>query len=266
MLPAVLEAGVAVMKYFTAADYVIEHKDHENPVTSADFAANSVLVQAIRKYFPADAILSEEIGDGLTRDSMNADRLQKKRVWILDPIDGTRDFIKGRAQFAISVGLIENGKPILGFIHNPAAKYMLSGGPSLGLLRYGLPIKLSSHLHHPSNHEVPKITVSRTEYKNHELDFIEAKIPDLKDHIIGSIAYKLALVADGTYDLTISVRPKNEWDIAGGAALLEAVGYQLLEGDGQPVSFNKANTESLGLMAGKASAIEWYRKFLASRG
>lgn len=267
MLPAIRETGTAVMRYFHSSDYTVTHKDAENPVTDADFAANRILRTAIEKNFPADAILSEESDSVAERASMDL-RFKARRVWIIDPIDGTREFIQGRDQFAVSVGLVEGGKAILGFICNPARDYLLTGGAGIGLFKDGVaysaparsegPWPEGAALHPP--HALPKICVSRSEHKSGKLRHLEERYGDLSAMAIGSIAYKLALVADGTFDLVVSVKPKNEWDIAGGAALLSAVGLELREGNYEPVVFNKPQTESFGLVAGTRAACEWYHK------
>ena len=271
MLPAVREAGEATMRFFRSSDYTVTHKDAENPVTDADFAANRILRAAIEKYFPRDAILSEESDSDEERASMD-ERFNRRRVWILDPIDGTREFIKGRDQFSVSAGLVEGGKAILGFICNPARNYLMTGGAGIGLFKDGVaysaavrsegPWPEDAALHPPQ--ALPKICVSRSEHKSGKLAHLEKRYGDLTAMAIGSIAYKLALVADGTFDLVVSVKPKNEWDIAGGAALLAAVGLELREGNYEPVVFNKPQTESFGLVAGTRAACEWYRNLAES--
>jgi 3'(2'),5'-bisphosphate nucleotidase len=259
LLPAVREAGKAVMQFFTSKSYGVQHKDPENPVTDADFAANRVLTGALRSLFPGDAILSEESDTPAERDYMSVERFEKKRVWVIDPIDGTREFIKGREQFAVSLGLVENEKPVLGFIFNPARNYLMSGGPGLGLFLDGNVFTPRPRNAFQPPESFPKLVVSRSEQKNGHLKHLEKFYPNLENNALGSIAYKLALVADGTYDLAVSVKPKNEWDIAGGAALLAAVDLHLWEGNFSPMKFNKPNTESPGLVAGTDAACAWYK-------
>jgi 3'(2'),5'-bisphosphate nucleotidase len=262
LLPAVREAGRAVLRFFTEKTYAVRHKDAENPVTDADFAANRILRSALTNLYPGDAILSEESDSDAEREAMQSQRLEKKRVWIIDPIDGTREFITGRPEFAVSIGLVENGAAVLGFVFNPARDYLLSGGASLGLFRNGTPF--AAPVKNLRQGEAPNIVVSRSEQKNGHLKHLEKFYSDLTERTVGSIAYKLALVADGTYDLAISVKPKNEWDIAGGAALLAAVGFELYEGNFMPVTFNKPQTESEGLVAGSAPACAWYKSITSS--
>lgn len=262
MLPVVREAGHAVMRFFTRGSYEIQHKDPENPVTEADFAANRILVRAIRELFPDDALLSEENEYPHERQAMNAERAQRRRVWVIDPIDGTREFIKGRQNFAISVGLVEAGKAVLGFVFNPATDYLLSGGPGLGLFRNGEKFTPPGRPDFSPPQSYPRIVVSRTELKDRQLSHLQDYYADLENRAMGSIAYKLALVADGTFDLAVSVKPKNEWDLAGGAALLAAEQLELRDGSFAPLTFNKAETETLGLIAGTTDACAWYRNTL----
>ncbi|HRP69948.1 MAG TPA: 3'(2'),5'-bisphosphate nucleotidase CysQ [Turneriella sp.] len=258
LLPVIEDAGRAVMRYFQEHDYTIQHKDADNPVTDADFAANRIIRAALTKKFPHDAVLSEESENSSERQRME-ERLTKNRVWIIDPIDGTREFIKGRPHFAISVGLVVHGVPVLGFIHNPAQQYMLSGGMSMGLFKNGTAFTPPERFGVNPTQALPNIIVSRSEYTHGHLPHLAKWYHNLESHTMGSIAYKLALVADGTYDLTVSVKPKNEWDIAGGAALLKAARLILLDGAFNDFIFNKPQTESLGLVAGTPEACAWYR-------
>ncbi len=262
LLPAVREAGDAVMRFFERNDYEVRHKDPENPVTEADFAAHRILVRAIRDLFPHDALLSEETEHPDERGAMNTERAERRRVWVIDPIDGTREFIKGRPQFAVSVGLVEAGRAVLGFICNPAAGYLLSGGPALGLFRDGKPYQAPARPAFTPPSSYPRIVVSRSEFKHNHLAHLQAYYSNLESCAMGSIAYKLALVADGTFDLAVSVKPKNEWDIAGGAALLAAEQLELRDGSYTPLVFNKADTETQGLIAGTTDACLWYRNTL----
>jgi len=259
LLPALREAGAAVLRYFIAKNYDIRHKDPENPVTEADFAANRILRAALIKYFPDDAILSEESDSEDERRAMDR-RLSQRRVWIIDPIDGTREFIKGRDEFAISLGLVEDHSPVLGFICNPARNYLLSGGPSVGLFRDGKSIAIANREAVNVEQSIPpRICVSHSEFKRGDLAHLEKYYPTLERSAIGSIAYKLALVADGSYDLVVSVKPKNEWDIAGGAALMAAAGLLLYDENSAPLRFNKEDTISHGLVGGTRAACAWYQ-------
>ncbi|AFM11034.1 3'(2'),5'-bisphosphate nucleotidase CysQ family protein [Turneriella parva] len=255
MLPVVREAGEAVMQFYTSQKYSVQHKDPENPVTEADYAAHRVIVGAIKRLFPQDAILSEESDSAEETARMQRDRFERPRVWIIDPIDGTREFIKGRDEFAVSVGLVAGDRAVAGFVFNPAKGYLLSGAEGIGLFLNGE--KFTRMPEKPF--APPRIVVSRSEFKAGELKHLENAYPKLADYAVGSIAYKLALIADGTYDLAVSVRPKNEWDLAGGAALMNIAGLELADKAGAPMRFNKRALESSGIVAGTPAACAWYR-------
>lgn len=254
MLPVVQEAGNAVLKFFRERDFTVAHKDAENPVTEADFAANHILLTALKNFYAQDSILSEEADSEEERAMREKKRRSAKRVWVIDPIDGTRDFIHGVPEFAVSVGLVENKKPVLGFVLNPAQNYLLSGGPSLGLFLNGARFERKAR----PNKTPPHLAISRTEFKKGDLEHLKPHYANLKNSIVGSIAYKLALCADGTVDLVVSVRPKNEWDLAGGAALIAAAGLTLRDGNNDTIEFNKEKTETWGLIAGTEEACAWY--------
>jgi 3'(2'),5'-bisphosphate nucleotidase len=259
MLPVVREAGAAVMQFYTSQKYSVQHKDPENPVTEADYAAHRIIVGALKTMFPHDAILSEESDSAEETARMQRDRFERARVWIIDPIDGTREFIKGRDEFAVSVGLVAGDRAVAGFVFNPAKDYLLSGAEGAGLFLNGEKFTRAISREGEKQNAPPRIVVSRSEFKAGELKHLENSYPKLADYAVGSIAYKLALIADGTYDLAVSVRPKNEWDIAGGAALMNIAGLELADKTGVLMRFNKRQLESSGIVAGTHAACAWYR-------
>ena len=108
---AAKEAGKIILKYYKS-DFTIKEKGFGNPVTTADIAADDYLKKTLTNYFPEYGWLSEETVDAM-------DRLSKSRIWIVDPIDGTKEFIHGTDEFVVSIGLVENGSPVLGVIYNP---------------------------------------------------------------------------------------------------------------------------------------------------
>ena len=122
---AAVNAGELILNYYKA-DYEIRDKGYQNPVTTADHASDKLLKDTLTKAYPEYGWLSEE-----TVDSM--DRLSKSRIWIVDPIDGTKEFIHGTDEFVVSIGLVENGSPVLGVIYNPVKEeifYSSKGGGS----------------------------------------------------------------------------------------------------------------------------------------
>ena len=134
---AAKEAGKIVMEYYRG-NYDIREKSPNNPVTTADLMANHRIREIIYHTFPDDGWLSEE-----TEDS--PDRLAKSRVWVVDPIDGTEEFIAGIPEFAISIALVVEGTPVIGVLHNPATAELFYAYMGGGAFCNGMPIHCSSH-------------------------------------------------------------------------------------------------------------------------
>jgi len=169
-------------------------------------------------------------------------RLSKSRVWIVDPIDGTKEFIKGVPQFAISIGLSVDGKIAVAVVFNPAKNEMFSAVRGEGAYLNGEPIHAT-----PLKKLVgASILASRSEVKRGEFDQF---VDDFSITPIGSIAYKLALVAAGQADLTFTLTPKNEWDFAGGALLVEEAGGRVLVLGGHPQTFNQPDPLVQGVVS-----------------
>lgn len=210
------------------------YKANEDPLTTADLAANRMLREAFKKAFPDDGWLSEESVD-------DANRLSCRRVWIVDPIDGTKEFVRGLPEYAISVALVENGVPVLGAVHNPATDELFVAVQGGGSTLNGKPIHVKLADDKPMT-----ILGSRSEMRRGEFDAF-ADSMDVRP--IGSIAYKLALIAAGRADATFSLTPKNEWDIAGGVLLVQEAGGFVVDKSRKPFVFNQKDTLVPGVIA-----------------
>jgi myo-inositol-1(or 4)-monophosphatase len=211
-----------------------------DPVTEVDSAINDVL----RSLLPDrnDGWLSEE-----TEDS--ADRLGRSRVWVVDPLDGTREFIEGVPEWCISVGLVEDGRPVAGGILNPIQNQLILGAPGHGLTLNGKAAGVTAR----TSLSGARVLVSRSEWKRGEW----SRVPpgDLQLVPMGSVAYKLAQVASGLADATCTLQPKNEWDVAAGVALILAGGGAAWVPGSGPPTFNRQDPKLPGLVAAP-SALE----------
>jgi len=180
--------------------------------------------------------LSEESADDLSR-------LDKSRVWVVDPLDGTREFVKGLPEFCVSIGFVENGKPVAGGIYNPAIKETFLGAVDAGLLYNGKP----AHPSQRSSLEGALILASRSEVKRGEWKQFEQS--PFKVQPMGSVAYKLALVSAGLADITFTLTPKNEWDVVAGAALVLSGGGFVSTLERTDLTANRRNPLLSGLLA-----------------
>ncbi len=249
--------------------FKLDYKDYEkkDPITSADLYSNSFLKKNLMKLLPQSCILSEE-----TTDNLN--RLSHEFVWIIDPIDGTKDFINKKTSYAISVGLVYKNKPILGVVSMPGENFLVLGlnykdkdyNPFLLIYRFSINQKevYYNFEYEKKTLENAKILVSESEYKKNKF----SQFPQ-NWHIepTGSVARKLAMVAINDGDLLISLVPKNEWDICGGIALIYAsqkIAYTLEKdekGSFLSHSFNKKILTSMGLVAGNPDLVHEYLEF-----
>ena len=220
---AAREAGAAIRGYFKD-EYTVRDKGEDNPLTDADLAANDILEKRLLEAFPEYGWLSEE-----TRDT--PERLTKSHVWIVDPLDGTKEFTLGIPDFVVSIGLSINGVATLGVLYNPIEELMFTGIVGQGATLNGAPITTTAH----PTLEGSTIVCSRTEMKKGWFDeFTDILTPKP----VGSVAYKFGLVAAGQAEATFTPRPRSEWDIAGGVAIVEAAGGKTSNRHGEPYRFN----------------------------
>ncbi|HUG42333.1 MAG TPA: 3'(2'),5'-bisphosphate nucleotidase CysQ [Longimicrobiales bacterium] len=237
-LSAVREAGRVVMESFRTVQEV-RHKSPDQPVTQADLQADALLAERLLSARPDYGWLSEETVD-------RPDRLSRSRVWVVDPIDGTRSFIAGYAEFGISVGLIEDAAPVLGVILNPAREEMfwaVRGGGAF--LRCGAGAELRLRMSEPAPDDRPSLLASRSEIRRGEFHLLEEGHEILE---LGSTAYKMAGVAAGHGHAFLSRGPKSEWDVAAGVLIVEEAGGVATDLDGRVLVFNRPDPSIDGIV------------------
>lgn len=196
-----------------------------SPVTEADREIDAYLREELRRLDPGAAWLSEESAD-------TPERLAARRVWIVDPLDGTKEFVRGVDEVAVSFALVEDGRVVAGAVGNPfrgESGVAIVGGEARyrGLARRPVPATLAE----------ATAVVSRTETAEGVLERYRPHLGTLDP--VGSVAYKLLLAASGAVALTFSARGKSEWDVAGGVGLLLASQRTFVRRDGLELRFNR---------------------------
>ncbi|MHC5060396.1 MAG: 3'(2'),5'-bisphosphate nucleotidase CysQ [Planctomycetota bacterium] len=224
----------SVAKSFTSGRIKADLKAGGDPVTAADIELDKVLRETLVS--EDDGWLSEETVDDLAR-------LKKRRVWIVDPLDGTREFVDGIDEWCISVGLAFDGEIIAAGICNPATNQLFLGSRQTGVTLNGRPVTASNR----NSLAGAKILASRTEVGKGLWKPFEGS--GLNVVGVGSVAYKLALVSAGLADATFTLVPKNEWDIAAGTFLVAAAGGKVVDKQGRKLTFNRPRTLLEGLVA-----------------
>ena len=251
---AAREAG-AIARAAFGGTFKRWEKSPDQPVTEIDLAVNALLEEKLRSARPDYGWLSEESPD-------NAERLSCKRTWIIDPIDGTRAFINGEAQFAISIGLVEDGLPVAGGVYNPMRDRLYLGAPGVGASLNGASITPSGRA------ELEGATLmawKRVLERVKSAAEPGAQWPKVKLTMRSSIAYRLSLVAAGAADGALMPGYKHEWDVAAGAAILLAGGGKLTDPWGEDLRFNQAFPRHPGVIASGPnlhSALVAYTRYL----
>ncbi len=228
-------AAASALAPFRSGAIRADRKADRSPVTEADRAVDA----AVRKILLCDreGWLSEETKD-------NPDRLSKDSVWVVDPIDGTLEFVEGIPEWCVSIGYVRAGRAAVGGIFNPAAGEKILGSIATGVTYNGQPARVAERT---SLHGA-LVLASRSEVKRKEWEGYGESGFEIRP--MGSVAYKLALVAAGRADATWTLSPKHEWDVAAGAALVAAAGGFVCTLDFAEPRFNQPSCWLSGLVAG----------------
>lgn len=231
-------ASQAVLGYFRlgeAMNGAITQKGPDNPLTQADLEVDRILNQHLLRAYPGDGWLSEETADA-------PGRLTRERVWVVDPIDGTKEFILGIPQFAISMALVEAGRPVVACVHNPALEETFTAVAGGGAFLNGHRLRVSERAQLLG----ASCLASRSETQRGEWTPFSHEFALT---VMGSIAYKLACVAAGRYDLTFTLTPKSEWDICAGELLVLEAGGRMTNQAGQPFRYNQPSPRVRSVLA-----------------
>ena len=225
------------MSYFQT-DFAKWDKGGNNPVTEADIAIDRMLRDRLTGAFPEYGWLSEETTD-------EPSRLNKQRVWIVDPIDGTRAFIRGKPHFTICIALVEDGRPISAVVFNPAENELFEAVEGGGALLNGAAIR----------------PTDRTELAGARMlgsaEFYRSKRwptpwPEMHVESRNSIAYRVALVAAGMFDGCVSMSNVNDWDLAAADLILSEAGGRLSQREGAYFEYNRNSASHPNLVAAGA--------------
>ena len=211
-------------------------KADQSPVTEADHAADALLKDRLLGLVDC-AWLSEETAD-------DKSRLGRDMLWVVDPLDGTKEFIKGLPEYAVAVALVEHGAPVLGVVHNPATGDVVWATRGGGVYRNGEQVHVA---------EGNRLLASRSEITRGEFEPFQA---DWDVAATGSIEYKLALVGAGEAAVTFSRGPKHEWDVCAGAIIVEEAGGRATDLFGDPLRFNQDFPKTKGILAGAPEAYD----------
>lgn len=222
------EAGALALRHWRT-DFARWEKAPGDPVSQVDLDVDALLKARLGALLPDAGWLSEETTDA-------AARLACRRVWVVDPIDGTRDYIRGRTGWAVSVALVEDGRPVLGVLDAPARGEVWTALAGQGAWRNGVPIRVRDCTS-MAGARVPSDGLPRT-----ERDLVAVAKPN-------AIALRIAMVAAGEADLVATLRWGHEWDVAAAVLIAAEAGAVVTDAFGAALAFNTPSAQAFGLLA-----------------
>ncbi len=235
------EAG-DIARSFWREDPQVWDKGGDDPVSEADFAVDTHLKTRLLDARPDYGWVSEETED-------DPARLTAERVFIVDPIDGTRSFVAGEKTWAHSLAVAENGKITAACVFLPVREKMYLAERGGGATINGTSMSALAR----ENLDGASVLSPKVSFRD---EFWKDGPPDVKRHFRPSLAYRLALVAEGRFDAMITLRPAWEWDIAAGALIAEEAGARVMDRHGETLTFNSAARQTAGVITGGASVAD----------
>ncbi len=230
ILAIALQAGEKILDVYNS-DFAVTRKDDDSPLTQADLAAHNHIVDALGRLQPQLPILSEEAADAdyQTRRSWS-------RYWLVDPLDGTKEFVKRNGEFTVNIALIDNGVPRMGVVHAPVLEVSYFAAHEVGSFRQKQgrrePIRTRT------THEPPSLVVTKS-HRDAALDAFLSRVPAHEAVSRGS-SLKFCLVAEGSADFYPRTGPTSEWDTAAGHCVAEQAGAHVLTlPDWEPLRYNQ---------------------------
>ena len=229
------QASRAIMQVY-AGEFAVENKQDDSPLTQADREAHRIITAGLQSLTPNIPVLSEE--SPAHTHEFNT-RRHWPTLWLVDPLDGTREFINRNGEFTINIALIHQHRPILGVVAVPATKTMYAGAVGLGAQRIDTHGSHSIRILKPAR-TVPVVVGSRS----HRGDSLDALLTQLGNHELCAVgsALKFCRVAEGAADFYPRLGPTSEWDTAAGQAVLEAAGGQVINLHGAPLTYNQRDS------------------------
>lgn len=245
-----VKAGEAIMQVYNSDDFNVELKSDDSPLTRADIAAHNVIVAALEQLTPEIPVLSEE-----SREIPYETRKAWSTFWLVDPLDGTKEFIKRNGEFTVNIALIKDGKPILGVVYAPVLNRSYYGAEGLGaFLKQD---EAPAEAIHVADHRGQSLKVVAS--RSHAGPDLQGFLDSLGDYDVVSMgsSLKLCLVAEGAAHLYPRLGPTMEWDTAAAHAVVNAAGGQVNDLENEPLQYNKQNLLNPYFMVSGEPAYEW---------
>ncbi len=227
-------AGNAILEVYES-DFAVQHKDDRSPLTAADLASHRCIVEGLAALTPDIPVLSEESADEIDL----ATRRGWSRLWIVDPLDGTREFIKRNGEFTVNIALVDAGEPVFGVVQAPVTGVAWFGGRAEGATRRGGGTDRSLDVRAPALSPL-RVAASRSHRDERTERFI-GRMGEVEPVGLGS-SLKFCRIAEGGIDVYPRFGPTSEWDTAAAQCVLEGAGGAVLDLQGRPFRYNQRDT------------------------
>jgi 3'(2'), 5'-bisphosphate nucleotidase len=233
LMPIVARAGAAIMRVY-GSEVAVQRKEDNSPLTQADLESQRVILEGLTESTPDIPILSEE-----SAQAPWSERRGWRELWVVDPLDGTREFLKRNGEFTVNIALVQEHEPVLGIVAAPALGLLYWGAFGVGAFSQHrgadrLPLKVSA----------PQDPLRVVGSRSHPSPETAAYLSGLGPHVMSGIgsSLKFCLIAEGKADLYPRFGPTSEWDTAAGQAVLEAAGGRVTRPDGHRLRYNCRET------------------------
>lgn len=228
------DAAVEILEVYES-DFAVQHKDDKSPLTAADLAAHRCIVAGLQQLTPDIPILSEESAEQVP----TATRRSWPRMWLVDPLDGTREFVKRNGEFTVNIVLIDGGEPIIGVVQAPVTGALWYGQKGIGAFRRDGDTDVELHTRRPATAPL-RVAASRS-HRNPRTEALMENIGDAEAVALGS-SLKFCRLAEGGMDVYPRFGPTSEWDTGAGQCVLEAAGGAVIDPRGRPLRYNQRDT------------------------
>jgi 3'(2'), 5'-bisphosphate nucleotidase len=243
------EAGRAILEVY-ASSFSVQEKEDRSPLTEADLRSEKLILAGLKRLAPEIPVLSEE-----SAQAPHETRRHWPRLWVVDPLDGTREFVQRNGESTANIALVDHQRPVLGVVHAPVLERTYYAAEGAGAFRSdkeaaGRPIRVAKR------GDGPVRVVGSRSHRGSSLDAFLGRVGAHELVEVGS-SLKLCLVAEGLADVYPRLGPTSEWDTAAGQCVLEQAGGHVLKLDGEPLEYNRENTLNPSFIGYADAGTDW---------
>ena len=228
------DAAAKIMEVYES-EFAVQHKDDRSPLTAADLASHHCILAGLEQLAPDIPVLSEESAEDVPSEV----RRTWRKLWLVDPLDGTREFIKRNGEFTVNIALIEDGIPVFGVVQQPTTGALWWGARGKGAFKRNGDVDAPLRVRKPATAPL-RVAASRS-HRDERTEAFMAKMGDVEPIGVGS-SLKFCMLAEGAIDVYPRFAPTSEWDTGAAQCVVEAAGGAVVDPRGRPLSYNQRDT------------------------